>query len=85
MEGALFAVLHLAVKLNPPKGQLRIEDLNPKIHGLEARRRWLQWAYGYVSVEHRAFIPILHILEFVLGCGLAGKRKGTIWTQAGDY
>lgn len=85
MEGALFVVLHLAVRLNPPKGQLQIEDLNPKTHRLEARRRWLQLAYGYVSDERRAFIPISHILEFVSGCSLASKRKGTIWAQAGDH
>jgi hypothetical protein len=85
MEEALFVVLHLAVKLNPPKEQLQIEDLDPKIHRLEARRRWLQLAYGYVSDERKAFIPILHILEFVSGCGLARKRKGTIWAQAGDH
>jgi hypothetical protein len=73
MEGELFAILHLAVKLNPPKGQLRIEDLNSKIHRLEARQRWLQLAYKYVSDERRASIPILHIFEFVSGCGLAVK------------
>jgi len=85
MEGALFVVLHLVVKLNPPKGQLQIEDLDAKIHRLEARRRWLQLAYGYVSDERRAFITILHILEFISGCGLTGERKGAIWAQASDH